>query len=75
MKTAIRNNFLNQMFSIQKIYLIFIEIYHFYPKERKSENVMSLFVRQGKLCCSHKGFKTSTKSWVNTKKSAQGNSI
>ena len=26
------------------IYLIFIDIYHFYLKERKSENVISLFV-------------------------------
>ena len=27
-----------------KNYLIFIVIYHFYPKERKSENVISLFI-------------------------------
>ena len=27
------------------------------------------------VCCSHRGFKTSTKSWINTKKSAHNNSI
>ena len=45
--------------------------FHFYLKERKSENVISLFVTfiTKKLCCSHKGFKTSIKSWINTKKS------
>ena len=40
------------------------------------ENVKSLFATyETKLCCSHKGFKTSIKSWINTKKSTQGNSI
>ena len=36
--------FLKQMLSIQKIYLYFIEIYHFYLTERRQENVISLFV-------------------------------
>ena len=43
MKTVIRDTFLKQMSSIQKIYLIFIEIYHFYLKERRWESV-SLFL-------------------------------
>ena len=40
----IRDIFLKQMLSIQKICLVFIAIYHFYLKERKSENVISLFL-------------------------------
>ena len=60
MKTVIRYIFLKQILSIQKNYLIFIGIYHFYLKVRKPENV--------KLCCSYKGFKTCTKSRINTKK-------
>ena len=36
--------FLKQVFSIQEICLVFIATYHFYPKERKSKNVISLFV-------------------------------
>ena len=60
MKTVIRYIFLKQILSIQKNYLIFIEIYHFYLKVRKPENV--------KLCCSYKRFKTCTKSRINTKK-------
>ena len=40
----IRDIFLKQMLSIQKICLVFIAIYHFYQKERKSENVISLFL-------------------------------
>ena len=30
------------------------------------------YTKQKKLCYSHKCIKTSTKSWINTKKSAQG---
>ena len=49
----------------------------FYPKERKSKNAISLFVSFSikKICCSHKCFKTCTKAWINTKESAQSNSI
>ena len=43
MKTVIRYIFLKWMLRIQKI-LVFIAIYHFYQKERKSGNVISLFV-------------------------------
>ena len=28
-----------------------------------------------KLCCTHKSLKTSIKSWINTKKSTQSNSV
>ena len=35
MRTVIRDIFLMQMLGIQKIYLIFIAIYHFYLKGRK----------------------------------------
>ena len=54
-------------------YLKKINLYRGLPfllKERKSENVISLFVT-----FSHKGFKISIKSWINTKKSIQSNSI
>ena len=44
MKKVIRDVFLKQMLSIHKICLVFIAIYHFYLKERKSKNVTSLFV-------------------------------
>ena len=44
MKTVISDIFSKQMLNIQNIYLIFIRIFHFYLKERKSENVISLFV-------------------------------
>ena len=62
--TFLQEIFLKWMLSIEKIDLIFIVIYHFYLKERKSENVKSLFVTFiiKKLCRSHKGFKISTKS-------------
>ena len=36
--------FLKQVFSNQEICLFFIATYHFYLKERKSKNVISLFV-------------------------------
>ena len=60
MKTVIRDIFLKLMLSIQKICLVFIAIYHFYLKERKSENVISLFETFMTKSC--------TKSWLNTKK-------
>ena len=44
MEKVIRVIFLKWMSSIQKICLVFIVIYHFYLKERKSKNVISLFV-------------------------------
>ena len=36
--------FLKQVFSNQEICLFFIATYHFYLKERKSKNLISLFV-------------------------------
>ena len=60
MKTVIRDIFLKLMLSIQKICLVFIAIYHFYLKERKSKNVISLFATFMTKSC--------TKSWLNTKK-------
>ena len=58
------------MLNIQTNYLIFMKIYHFYNKERKSENFISSFVsyKTKKLCCSHKSVKTSAKLWINTEK-------
>ena len=43
MKTVIRDIFLTLMLHIQKNHLIFISIFRFYQKERKSKNVISLF--------------------------------
>ena len=43
MKIVMENTFMKQMFSIQKICLIFRKIYYFYQKDRKSINVISLF--------------------------------
>ena len=43
MKTVIRDIFLTMMLHIQKNHLIFIRIFRFYQKERKSKNVISLF--------------------------------
>ena len=42
----------------------------FLPERKKIKNVITLLVTfmTRKLCCSHKGSKTSTKSWINTKK-------
>ena len=47
--------------------LISIKIFRFYQKERKSKNVISLSIayKIKKLCCSHKSFKASIKSWIN----------
>ena len=42
MKTVIRDIFLTLMLHIQKNHLIFIRIFRFYQKERKSKNVISL---------------------------------
>ena len=60
-----------------KSYLIFIRIYHSYQKEkiRKSRRACLWYRRQKEICCSHKSFKTSAKSRINTKKSTQSNSI
>ena len=44
MKIVLKDIFLKQMLSIKKNYLIFIAIYYFHLKERKLENVISLFV-------------------------------
>ena len=57
--------------------LISIKIFRFYQKERKSKNVISLFTayKIKKLCCSHKSFKASIKSWINTKKITQSSAI
>ena len=59
----------------QKIYLIFIVTYRFNLKERKLEKCKKLFVtyitKKTMLCT--KSFKTSIKSWINTKKSTQSN--
>ena len=47
--------------------LISINIFRFYQKERKSKNVISLSIayKIKKICCSHKSFKASIKSWIN----------
>ena len=54
-----------------------IVIYHFYLYEWKLKNARSLFIAHmtKKRCCTHKSLKTSIKSWINTKKSTQSNSI
>ena len=43
MKTVIRDIFLTLMKKKKKNHLIFIRIFRFYQKERKSKNVISLF--------------------------------
>ena len=47
------------------------------PERKKSKNVKSLLKTHKikKICCSHKCFKTSIKSWTNTKKGTQSNSV
>ena len=77
MKIEIQDIFLKQMQSIQKSYLIATEIYHFYPKEKRLKRSKKVFVVQKtkKICYSHKSFKTSTKSWLKTKKGTHSNSI
>ena len=42
-------------------------------KIRKSRKPCLWYRRQRKICHSHKSFKTSTKSWINTKKGTQSN--
>ena len=44
-------------------------------KNRKSRKTCLWYRRQRNIRHSNKGFKTSTKSWINTKKSTQSNSI
>ena len=68
---------LNHMFNIQKNCLIFIVIYHFYLEVIKLKNIMSLFITSmtKKTMFSDNGFETSTKSRINTKESAQSNSV
>ena len=45
----------------------------FLPERKKLEKVEKLYRRQRKIRHSHKSFKASTKSWINTKRSAQSN--
>ena len=45
----------------------------FLPERKKLEKVEKLYRRQRKIRHSHKSFKGSTKSWINTKRSAQSN--
>ena len=47
------------------------------PERKKLEKVKKLVCgkEDKKKCCSHQSFKTSIKSWINTKKSTQSNSI
>ena len=61
----------------EKKKLISIKIFCFYQKERKSKNVISLLIayKIKKLCCSHKSFKASIKSWINTKTITQSSAI
>ena len=56
--------------------LVPIKILHIYQKERKFKNFISLFaICKTKKISSHKSFKTSIKSWINSKKSTQSNPI
>ena len=54
--------------AIMKIVIegFFLEVDVEYPKKYR---------RRRKICCSHKNLKTSIKSWINTEKGAQSNSI
>ena len=49
----------------------------FLPERNKIGKCNNLVydLQHERLCCSHKVFKPSTKSWINNKKSAQSNSI
>ena len=46
MKIVIQDIFLKQILIIQKNYIIFIRIYHLYPKEKRLKNSKNLFVAQ-----------------------------
>ena len=60
-----------------KNYLVLIKTYRFYQKEkiRKIRKSCLQYRRQRKIRHSYEGFKTGTKSWINTKKCTQSNSI
>ena len=77
MKMVMKDIFLKEILDVQENCLIFIGICHFYLKERKSKSVTSLFVPYSikKLSCAYTRFKTGIKSWINTKKSTQRNSV
>ena len=49
----------------------------FLPERKQLRKVKKLVCgkEDKKICCSHKGFKTSIKSWFKTKKSTQNNSV
>ena len=47
----------------------------FLPERMKTEKYNKLTCRVHDICCAHKSFKTNIKSWINTKKGAQSNSI
>ena len=55
MKMVMKDIFLKQILDVQENCLIFIGIYHFYLKERKSKSVTSLFVPYSikKLSCAY----------------------
>ena len=53
------------LFGSHKIFTIFTRK----KKNRKSRKTCLWYKRQIKICHSHKSFKTSTKPWINTKKS------
>ena len=57
--------------------VVLIKIYHFYRKEKntKSRKTCLWYRTQRKLRHSQKSFKTSTKSWINTKICVQSSSI
>ena len=65
--------FLNYMQSIQKKLFSSHKDLPFLPERKKLEKVEKLYRRQRKIGHSHKSPKTSTKSWINTKRSAQSN--
>ena len=44
-------------------------------KKKKSKKAFLWYRRHKEICCSHKNFKTSAKSWFKTKKGTQSKSI
>ena len=66
-KIVMKDIFLKLMVNVQKNCLIFIVIYYFYLKNRKSKIVASMVVpyRIRKQCCAYKSLKTGIKSWLN----------